>query len=231
MKHGAVRCSSLVALVQTCSIYTCKLEFAEEDDPKLEHMLKRLTAEYDPTDRRSSKRKERDGDNGANTLIASIYSLTDMNLCCSSPSRSGTYGLGARSHGSRGDCLNSLIRVPALGEPLFAQLGTVNEYHLRLNRTLLVDETAIKGEYLFAEAVTKDEHLFAEIVTKDEHLFAETASKGEHLFAEIVTKGEHLFAETASKGEHLFAETASKGEHLFAEAVSKGEHLFAGNII
>ena len=187
-------------------------------------MLKQLTAEYDPTDRRLPKRKERDGDNGTDILITSIYSRIDMHLCCNS-------GLDARSHGSRSGCLNHLMRVPALGEPLFAQLGTVNGYHLRLKRTLLVDETAIKGEYLFAEAVTKDEHLFAEIVTKDEHLFAETASKGEHLFAEIVTKGEHLFAETASKGEHLFAETASKGEHLFAETASKCEHLFAGNII
>ena len=136
-----------------------------------------------------------------------------MNLCCSS-------GLDARSHGSRSDCLNSLIRVPALGEPLFAQLGTVSEYHLRLKRTLLVDETAIKGEHLCAEAVTKDEHLLAENITK-----------GEHLFVENITKGGHLFAEIVSKGEHSFAETVSKGEHLFEEAVSKGEHLFAGNTI
>ena len=72
MKHNAVRRSSLVALVQTCGIYTCRLEFAEENDPKLKYMLKQLTAECDPTDRRSPKKKERDGDNGTNTLITSI---------------------------------------------------------------------------------------------------------------------------------------------------------------
>ena len=88
-----------------------------------------------------------------------------MNLCCSSD-------LDARSHGSRSGCLNNLIQFPALGEPLFAELGTVHEYHLRLKRTPLVDETAIKGEHLFAEAVTKGEHSFAETVTKGEHLFA-----------------------------------------------------------
>ena len=51
MKHSAVRRSSRVALVQTCNIHTCRLEFVKEDDPKLKYMLKQFTAEYDPTDR------------------------------------------------------------------------------------------------------------------------------------------------------------------------------------
>ena len=124
MKHSAVRRSSLVALVQTCSIYTCRLDFAEENDPKLKYMLKQLTAEYDPTDRRSPKRKERDDENGADTLNASIHSLTYTNLCY----RLGTDGMSS-------DYLNSLIRVLALGEPLFAQLGNLYEHQLRLKRT------------------------------------------------------------------------------------------------
>ena len=93
MKHSAVRRSSLVALMQACSIYTCRLEFAEEDDPKLKYMLKQLTAEYDPADRRSPKRKERDDENGADTLNASIRSLTYMKLCYRpGPSCTGTDG-------------------------------------------------------------------------------------------------------------------------------------------
>jgi hypothetical protein len=195
MKHSAVRRSSLVALVQTCSIYTCRLDFAEENDPKLKYMLKQLTAEYDPTDRRSPKRKEREEENGADTLSASVHSLTYTNLCC----RLGTDGMSS-------DYLNSLIRVLALGEPLFAQLGNLYEHQLRLKRTPLTRGTTIKSKHLFAETVSKGEHLFAETVSKGEHLFAETESKGEHLFAETEIKGEHLFAETEIKGEYLLAE-------------------------
>ena len=154
-------------IAAACSIYTCRLEFAEEDDPKLKYTLTQLTAEYDPTDRRSPKRKERDRDNGTDTLITSVCSFTDVSLCCSS-------GLDARSHGSRIGCLDNLIRVPALGEPLFAQLGTVNEYHLRLKLTFLVDKTAIKGEHLFAEAASKGKHLFAGNIIGVENLFAGT---------------------------------------------------------
>jgi hypothetical protein len=225
MKHSAVRRSSLVALVQTCSIYTCRLDFAEENDPKLKYMLRQLTAEYDPTDRRSPKRKEREEDNGADTLSASVHSLTYMKLCCS-PGPS----FGTGSYGSSSGYLDSMMRVLALGEPLFAQLGTLYERHLRLKRTPLIRGTVVKGEHLFAENVIKGEHLFAETVIKGEHLFAETVIKGEHLFAETVIKGEHLFAETVIKGEHLFAETAIKGEHLLAETVIKGEHLFAESV-
>jgi hypothetical protein len=215
---------SLVALVQTCSVYTCRLEFAKEDDPKLKYMLKPLTAEYDPTDRRSPKRKDRDDENGADTLDASIHSLTYMNLCYrAGPSCTGTDG----SFGSSSDYLNSLIRVLALGEPLFAQLGNLYEHQSRLKRTPLTRGTTIESKHLFAETVSKGEHLFAETEIKGEHLFAETEIRSEHLFAETGIKGEHLFAETESKGEHLFAETEIKGEHLFAETEIKGEHLFA----
>ena len=216
MKHSAVRRSSLVALVQTCSIYTCRLDFAEENDPKLKYMLKQLTAEYDPTDRRSPKRKEREEENGADTLSASVHSLTYTNLCY----RLGTDGMSS-------DYLNSLIRVLALGEPLFAQLGNLYEHQLRLKRIPLTRGTTIESKHIFAETVSKGEHLFAETEIKGEHLFAETGTKGEHLFAETEIKGEHLFAKTGIKGEHLFAETEIKGEHLFAETEIKGEHLFA----
>ena len=216
MKHSAVRRSSLVALMQACSIYTCRLEFAEENDPKLKYMLKQLTAEYDPADRRSPKRKERDDENGADILNASIHSLTYTNLC---------YRLG--TDGRSSDYLNSLIRVLALGEPLFAQLGNLYEHQLRLKRTPLTRGTTIESKHLFAKTVSKGEHLFAETEIKGEHLFAETEIKGEHIFAETGTKGEHLFAETEIKGEHLFAKTEIKGEHLFAETEIKGEHLFA----
>ena len=212
---------SLVALVQTCSD-TCRLEFAKEGDQKLKYMLKQLTAEYDPTDRRSPKRKERDADQGADTLNKSVYSLTDLNLCCSpgpsssGPSRSspGTGGYG--SFGSGSVYLNSLIRALALGEPLFARLGTVNEHHLRLKRTPLVYGITIKGEHLFAETGIKGEHPFAETDIKSEHLSTETDIKNKHLSTEIVSKGEHLFAETDVKSMHEPAVTTIWG-HFFVD--------------
>ena len=191
MKHSAVRRSSMLALVQTCSVYTCRLELANEEDPKLKYMLRSLTAEYDPTDRHSPKRKERDEGNGADTLNASIYNLTDMILCCSpAPSRSPTCGLVTSSYGSGSEsssyCLNSLTRILAQGEPLFAQLGTVNEHHLRLKCILLVIHDKAGG---YRHGV-----LITHIRAGSECWFAEMGPKGEHLFAETVIKGEHLFA-------------------------------------
>ena len=189
MKHSAIRRSSLVALVQTCSISTCRLELANGDDRKLKYMLKPLTAEYDPTDRRPPKRKERDEDNGAGTLNASMYSLTDMILCCSpAPSRSPTCGPVTSSYGGGINSLNSLIRILARGGK-YILLVTHNKAGGYRHDTLITHVRA-GSECLVAEMRLKGEHLFAETVIKGEHLFAETVSKGEHLFAETVTKGD-----------------------------------------
>jgi hypothetical protein len=210
------------------STLRAKLEAGGVEDQVKEMTTQRDSAHTDlkslrpeTTDRRPPKRKERDDENGADTLNPSMHSLTYTNMCYRlGPSRTGT-----GSYGSLGSCTSTGSHRPF--PLLLAQLGDLYEHQLRLKRTPLARGTSIKSKHLLAETGIKGEHLFAETEIKGEHLFAETESKGEHLFAETEIKGEHLFAETGIKGEHLFAETGIKGEHLFAEIKNKGEHLLA----
>ena len=123
------------------------------------------------TDRRPPKRKERDDENGADTLNPSMHSLTYTNMCYRlGPSRTGT-----GSYGSLGSCTSTGSHRPF--PLLLAQLGDLYEHQLRLKRTPLARGTSIESKHLLAETVIKGEHLFAETGIKGEHLFAETEIK------------------------------------------------------
>ena len=105
-------------------------------------------------------------------------------------------------YGGGSDSLNNLLRLLVQGEPLFAQLETVNKYYLRLKDVSL---TAHAPPTIHTPCWHEAQGLITRIRAEVEHLIAEIGFKREHLFAETAVKGEHLFAETEIKGEHLSA--------------------------
>ena len=138
---GLVYRTDVVALSESCSIYTCKLTMVEKDDVNLQYTISGLSVEYGPIDaeRRSPKRDAShlsDGGNG----FGDIKLANKTVLCSGTGCEVGLTGPTDRGNG--GDPLDKLIRLSTPCESLFAQLRCTIKCHLRLKRILLTSSSS-----------------------------------------------------------------------------------------